>query len=301
MKLRIQYVLPLFLLFACDKVERDWSKCAPGDQCLNGYMCTDASTCVRVPDGGPDVAAPADASGRDVVGGLEVGGGLDVAGSGEVAGREVAGSDAVDGAVDAPVDAPADAPQFDAEPDVIVDTRSVDGLGSCGVDRDCPTSAPMCLNFRCAKCAGNNDCAGRAGAAVCEPTSGKCVVCVKSSECTVDPTKPVCVVNQCAACSAAASECETKNSAAPVCEPTSGKCVQCVATSDCAGDADGGVDGGADGGVVAGFCDTKTNQCVGCLSSMDCTDPSKPICGTTQTCVACGSQLALVDGCATKN
>jgi len=81
----------------------------------------------------------------------------------------------------------------------------------------------------------------------------------------------------------------------------SGKCVQCVATSDCAGDADGGVDGGADGGVVAGFCDTKTNQCVGCLSSMDCTDPSKPICGTTQTCVACGSQLALVDGCATKN
>ena len=295
MKLRIQYVLPLFLLFACDKVERDWSKCAPGDQCLNGYMCTDASTCVRVPDGGPDVAAAADASGREVVGGLEVGGGSEVS-----SGREVAGGDAVDGAVDSPVDAPVDAAQFDTEPDATVDTRPVDGLGSCGVDRDCPASAPMCLNFRCAKCASNSDCSG-AGAGVCEPTSGKCVACVKSSECTADPTKPVCVANQCAACSAAASECETKNSAAPVCQTTSGKCVGCVATSDCVGDADGGVDGGADGGVVAGFCNTTTNQCVGCLSSRDCSDPSKPICGTTEICVACGSQLAPVDSCATKS
>ena len=295
MKLRIQYVLPLFLLFACDKVERDWSKCAPGDQCLNGYMCTDASTCVRVPDGGPDVAAAADASGREVVGGLEVGGGSEVS-----SGREVAGGDAVDGAVDSPVDAPADAAQFDTEPDATVDTRPVDGLGSCGVDRDCPASAPMCLNFRCAKCASNSDCSG-AGAGVCEPTSGKCVACVKSSECMADPTKPVCVANQCAACSSAASECEIKNSAAPVCQTTSGKCVGCVTTSDCVGDADGGVDGGADGGVLGGFCNTTTNQCVGCLGSRDCTDPSKPICGTTETCVACGSQLAPVDGCTTKN
>jgi hypothetical protein len=127
------------------------------------------------------------------------------------------------------------------------------------------------------------------------------VACVKSSECTADPTKPVCVANQCAACSFAASECEIKNSAAPVCQTTSGKCVGCVETSDCVGDADGGVDGGADGGVVAGFCNTTTNQCVGCLSSRDCSDPSKPICGTSETCVACGSQLASVDGCAIKN
>jgi hypothetical protein len=306
MKLRMQYVLPLFLLFACDKVERDWSKCAPGDSCLSGYMCTDASTCVRVPDGGQaDVVVPGDASGREAAGGFEVGGGLDVAGSGEVAGREVAGGDAVDAAVDAPVDAPVDRAQFDTEPDVTVDTRPVDGLGSCGVDRDCPAGAPMCLNFRCAKCTGNSQCFGRGdgggGAGVCEPTSGKCVACVKSSECTADPSKPVCVANQCAACSSAASECESKNSAAPVCQSTSGKCVECVTTSDCTGDADGGVDGGADGGVVAGFCNTTTNLCVGCLKSTDCSDPSKPICGTTQTCVACGSQLAPIDGCATKN
>jgi hypothetical protein len=74
-----------------------------------------------------------------------------------------------------------------------------------------------------------------------------------------------------------------------------------VTTSDCVGDADGGVDGGADGGVVAGFCNTTTNQCVGCLKSTDCSDPSKPICGTTQACVACDSQLAPSGSCATKN
>ena len=256
---------------ACDSVVRDWSKCSPRDPCLNGYVCSDASTCVLAPDGGRADVAPADASGREVAVGFEV-----------ASGREVAAGDVVDGAADAPVDAPADAPQFDAEPDATVDTRPVDGLGSCGVDRDCPASAPMCLNFRCAKCAGNSDCSGRgdggAGASVCEPTSGKCVACVKSSECTADPTKPVCVANQCAACSFAASECEIKNSAAPVCQTTSGKCVGCVATSDCVGDADGGVDGGADGGVLGGFCNTTTNQCVGCLGSRDCTDPSKPIC-----------------------
>jgi hypothetical protein len=286
MKLRIQYVLPLFLLFACDKVERDWSKCnPPGTLCATGFACVNY------------LCVPADAGGSDVVAASTEAGRSEVVGDG----REVAASDAVDAAADVPVDAPVDAPQFDVEPDATVDTRPVDGLGSCGVDRDCPTSAPMCLNFRCAKCAGNNDCAGRSGAGVCEPSSGKCVACVKSSECTSDTTKPVCVANQCAACSSAASECETKNSAAPVCEPTSGKCVQCVATSDCAGDADGGVDGGADGGVVAGFCDTKTNQCVGCLSSRDCSDPSKPICGTAQACVACGNQLAPAGSCTTKN
>ena len=301
--------LPLVLAvtsLACDNIVRDWSKCnMPETPCAKGFACVNY-LCVPADAGGGDaVAASVDASGREVAGGLEVGGGLDMAGSGEVAGREVAGGDAVDAAADVPVDAPPDATQFDSEPDATVDTRPVDGLGSCGVDQDCPTSAPMCLNFRCAKCAGNNDCAGRsdggAGAAVCEPTSGKCVACVKSSECTADPTKPVCVANQCAACSAAASECETKNSAAPVCQTTSGKCVGCVATSDCVGDADGGVDGGADGGVVAGFCNTTTNQCVGCLSSRDCSDPSKPICGTTEICVACGSQLAPVDSCATKS
>jgi len=85
---------------------------------------------------------PADASGRDVVGGLEVG----VAWMWQAAvkwpGARWRAAMRFDGAVDAPVDAPADAPQFDAEPDVIVDTRSVDGLGSCGVDRDCPTVRP---------------------------------------------------------------------------------------------------------------------------------------------------------------
>jgi len=112
------------------------------------------------------------------------------------------------------------------------DTRPVDGLGSCGIDQNCPASAPMCLNFRCAKCTGNNDCSGRsdggAGAAVCEPSSGKCVACVKSSECAADPSKPVCVANQCAACSSNSQCSERGGSGAGVCATTSGKCVGCV-------------------------------------------------------------------------
>ena len=360
MKLRIHYVLPLFLLLACDKVERDWSKCSDAAQCAPGFACGPDWTCVRAPDAGPDVQ-PADVGGLDVADGREVASSevarSEVAGS-DVAGRDGPGSDAADAAADVAVDAPVDAPQFDVEPDASVDRRTVDGLGSCGDDSNCPTSAPMCLNFRCAKCTSNNDCAGSgdsgAGAGACEPTSGrcvacvkssdctadpskpvcaannqcaactansqcagrsdggvgpgvceatsgKCVACVKSSDCTADPTKPVCVANQCTACSAAASECETKNSAAPVCETTSGRCVGCVSNDNCAGEADGGVDGGSDGGVVAGFCNLTTNQCVGCLKHTDCTDPNNAICGTSQTCVGCSNPLAPTGSCATKN
>jgi hypothetical protein len=360
MKLRIHYILPLFLLLACDKVERDWSKCSDAAQCAPGFTCSPDWTCVRSPDAGPDVQ-PADVGGLDVADGREVASSevarSEVAGS-DVAGSDGQGSDVADAAADVVVDAPVDAPQFDVEPDATVDRRTVDGLGSCGDDSNCPTSAPLCLNFRCAKCTSNNDCAGSgdsgAGAGVCEPTSGrcvacvkssdctadpnkpvcaannqctactansqcagrsdggvgpgvcettsgKCVACVKSSDCTVDPTKPVCVANQCTACSVAVSECETKSSAAPVCDSVSGKCVGCVSNSNCAGETDGGVDGGSDGGVIAGFCNLTTNQCVGCLKNTDCTDPNNPICGTSQTCVGCNNPLAPAASCTTKN
>ena len=278
MKLRIQYVLPFCLLFACDKVERDWSKCnLDASPCKTGFSCVNY-LCVPSDAGSGDaMAAPTDANGR-----------------------EVAGIDA------ATLDVPVDVPQVDAAADVSGDARPVDGAGSCGSDTDCPSTAPMCLDFMCAKCTGNSDCTGRgASSAVCDTTSGRCVACAKSSDCTADPTKPVCVTNQCVACISATSECRVKNGAAPVCDSTSGKCVGCVATSDCAGSADGGVDGGADGGadggVAAAFCNLTTNQCVGCLNSSDCNDPSKPICGSSQICVGCGTQIAPLDGCATKN
>jgi hypothetical protein len=369
MKLRIHYVLPLFLLLACDKVDRDWSKCSDAAQCAPGFTCSPDWTCVRSPDAGPDVQ-PADVGGLDVADGREAASSevahsevadsevahSEVAG-GDVAGSDGPGSDAADTAADVTVDAPVDTPQFDVEPDATVDRRTVDGLGSCGDDSNCPVSAPMCLNFRCAKCTSNNDCAGGGdsgavagvcepisgrcvacvkssdctadaskpvcgannqcaactansqcvgrsdggvGPGVCEATSGKCVACVKSSDCTVDPTKPVCVANQCTACSTAASECETKNSAAPVCDSVSGRCVGCVSNGNCAGEADGGVDGGSDGGVIAGFCNLTTNQCVGCLKHTDCTDPNNPICGTSQTCVGCNNPFAPAGSCATR-
>jgi hypothetical protein len=273
MKLRIHYVLPFCFLFACDKVERDWSKCNDTDHCKNGFACVNY-LCVPSDAGGGEVAAsPPDANGR-----------------------EVAGIDA------ATLDVPVDAPQVDAAADASGDTRPVDGAGSCGSDIDCPSTAPMCLDFVCAKCTGTSDCAGRgASSAVCDTTSGRCVACAKSSDCTADPAKPVCVTNQCVACSSATSECHVKSSAAPVCDGTSGKCVGCLANGDCAGSPDGGVDGGADGGVAAGVCNLTTNQCVGCLSHANCNDPSKPICGSSQTCVGCNSQIAPVDGCTTKN
>jgi hypothetical protein len=304
MNLRTHYVLPFCLLFACDKVERDWSKCSEtNSDCKNGYTCSRPSyRCVPLGDGGADVATPpVEAGGREVAG--------DYVAKVDAA-ADIPADRSVDAAADAALDGSVDAP--DAAADKSVDTRPVDRQGSCGSDIDCPAGAPLCLDFRCAKCASNNDCAergdGGSGANVCDTTSGRCVACAKSSDCTADPAKPVCVANQCAACSSAANECRTKNSLAPVCDSSSGKCVGCLSNDNCAGSAgasdagtDGGTDGGVDGGVVAGFCYLTTKQCVECLVHADCKDPSRPICGVLHTCVGCGLQLAPSDGCPTKN
>ena len=323
MNLRIHYVLPFCLLFACDKTERDWSKCSGNDAapCAQGYTCTPDFRCVR-PDGGPAEvpAAPADAGGREVAG-------IDAAPATVDATADVPLDVAVDAAaVDAPVDAapvdgvadaatgvaveaPVDAPRVDAATGITVDTRPVDLPGSCGSDNDCVASGTMCLAFRCAKCTGNSDCTGRGdggvGGNVCDPTSGRCVACVQSSDCTADPTKPVCAANQCVACKSAESECRIKNSGAPVCDQTSGKCVGCLTNDNCGGGSGGGVDagadGGVDGGVAAGFCYLATNQCVECLVHTDCKDPTRPICGSLHTCVGCGAPGVTADSCATRN
>ncbi len=323
MNLRIHYVLPFCLLFACDKTERDWSKCSGNDAapCAQGYTCTPDFRCVR-PDGGPAEvpAAPADAGGREVAG-------IDAAPATVDATADVPLDVAVDAAaVDAPVDAapvdgvadaatgvaveaPVDAPRVDAATGITVDTRPVDLPGSCGSDNDCVASGTMCLAFRCAKCTGNSDCTGRGdggvGGNVCDPTSGRCVACVQSSDCAADPTKPVCAANQCVACKSAESECRIKNSSAPVCDSTSGKCVGCLTNDNCGGGSGGGVDagadGGVDGGVAAGFCYLATNQCVECLVHTDCKDPTRPICGSLHTCVGCGAPGVAADSCATRN
>ncbi len=323
MNMRIYYVLPLCLLFACDKTERDWSKCSDAAACAQGYTCSPDYRCVLAVDAAAEVAAPAaDAGGLEVVGLDTVDAPLEV--TPEVAvdlvadvavdmgvAVDVAPDVAVDVIVDVAValDVAVDLAVADAVADLSVDRRPVDSQGSCSSDNDCPDSGPLCLAFRCAKCKTSNDCLSRAdsgaGGGVCEPTSGRCVACAKSSDCTADPTKPVCVANQCVACISATNECRAKSSAAPVCDSATGKCVGCLANADCTSSADGGVDGGtdggADGGVAAGFCNLTTNQCVGCLAHSNCNDPSRPICGSSQTCVGCGTQSAPLDGCATKN
>lgn len=80
-------------------------------------------------------------------------------------------------------------------------------------------------------------------------------------------------------------------------------CVQCKSNSDCPSGSDGGADdGGSDGGAArGGFCNLLKNLCVGCLKHSDCRDPGKPVCGVTQTCVACANQLAPDDGCTSRN
>jgi hypothetical protein len=304
MNLRIHYVLPFCLLFACDKVERDWSKCSEtNSDCKNGYTCSRPSyRCVPLGDGGADLATPpVDAAAREAAG-------ADM--SKLDAAADIPADRSVDAGADAALDGSVDAP--DAAADKDVDTRPVDGQGSCGSDIDCPAGAPLCLDFRCAKCASNNDCAergdGGSGANVCDTTSGRCVACAKSSDCTADPTKPVCVANQCEACSSATNECRTKNRLAPVCDSSSGKCVGCLSNDNCAGSAgasdagtDGGTDGGVDGGVSSGFCDLTTKQCVGCLNHANCSDPANPICGSQKSCVGCAAQGGSAMACMNRN
>ncbi len=293
MNRRIHYLIPFCLLFACDKTERDWSRCSDAAACAQGYSCSPDYRCVPAVDAAVEVAVPAADAGA----------------------REVAGPDAVDAppdvaaAPDVVVDMAVVVDVADAAADLSIDRRPIDSQGSCSTDIDCPATAPLCLDFRCAKCKSNNDCVPRAdsgvGAGVCDTTSGQCVLCARSSDCTADPTKPVCMANQCVACSSAANECRARDPAAPVCDSTTGKCVGCLANVDCASNADGGVDGGtdggADGGVATGLCNLTTNRCVGCLTHANCNDPSRPICGSSQTCVGCGTQIAPIDGCATKN
>ena len=264
MNLRIHYVLPLCLLFACDKVERDWSKCSETNDCKKGFTCSRPSyLCVPV-DAGADAHDAAAAEGADA--------------SSEAGGRETASADSTDAPLDVAVDVDVavtvdvaeDVAVTDAAADAPADTRPVDAQGSCSSDIECPASAPLCLDFMCAKCTSANDCAGRgdggAGAGVCEPTSGRCVACVKSSECTADPARPVCVANQCAAC--------TTNS-------------QCSLRGD--------------GGVSAGVCDTTTGRCVACVQNSECTsNPAKPICVANQ-CAPCQSATSPANECRAKS
>ena len=277
MKLRIYYVLPFCLLFACDKVERDWSKCNDAAACAPGYTCNSDFRCVLAVDGGGTEVAvtPTDAGGRELAGTEAATASVDAASDARMdAAADLApdGSTeaAADLSADVAADAPADSPPVDAPADLPVDTRPVDGQGSCGSDSDCPTSLPICVALQCAKCTANTECAGHSdngtATGVCDTTNGRCVACVQSTDCAADPAKPVCANNLCVACTTSS---------------------QCSARGD--------------GGVSAGVCDTTTGRCVACVQSKECTaDPAKPVCLANQ-CAPCQSAASPANECRAKS
>jgi len=251
--------------------ERDWSVCSPpAEMCQPGFACTADFRCVPVVASGGDGPVSADGGGSAETapvfaspdGPAEISPGLD--------GPEADRAPAVvqpDAMVDITPDSASGATAIDAPlaglPDAgIPDAPTPDTPGTCATDQDCSPQSPLCLNNRCAKCAGDSDCKGRSGP-FCA-ASGLCMACTASSQCT-DPTKPICQGNACAACAAGSTAaCGAKDSSKPTCDTGTGKCVEC----------------------------TTSNQC---------TTASKPICGNSQTCVACGDTSAPTNGCSAKN
>jgi hypothetical protein len=135
----------------------------------------------------------------------------------------------VGGALDAGLpDAPADAPIRD----LAAEGPSADAPGTCSTDIDCPSQSPLCLAKKCAKCAGDSDCASRTATPACAAGSGLCVACTANSYCTADLSKGFCVANACAGCSAAgAGGCNGRTDGKTTCATSgtaAGQCVACM-------------------------------------------------------------------------
>jgi len=159
---------------------------------------------------------------------------------------------------------------LDAAPDVSPDVTPVDAPGTCGADKDCTSQAPLCLANRCARCAGDNDCAGRAGPACA--TNGSCVACTSSKQCT---------------------------GTAKTCDTTTNQCVGCVIRSDCAGACQT-----CAGGVCAAVCGGATPKCVSdscvqCATNADC-GGAAPKC-VSGNCVQCATTADCATGVCTNN
>jgi hypothetical protein len=290
MKTRILVLSSLVVVFGCDKVERDWSKCNEvNTNCQVGYQCVSHRCLAK--DAGPDAPSILDGPGAPTDMAGDRGPSPDASSDSPRKNADTAGSEADSPltAVDAPVDMASDGPVGDAP-------------RACGSDEDCPSNLPLCLNSLCVQCKSNSDCTSEAdggpddGGAprggFCNLKTNQCVGCLSHADCR-DRT-PVCSADQtCISCADPAAEeddCAARNPALPACNPMTGACVQCVRTSDCrakAGDAGVG-DAGQDGGTVGGVCSTK-NTCVECTSNNDCTaDPARAFC-LGNACVGCGS------------
>ena len=241
--------------------ERDWSVCSPpAEMCQPGFACTADFRCVPVGGGGSDGPLNIDSRGlSDAAGGGAGSGGMGGFGGsgGASAGPGLDGSAADSALPDAPaVVTPPDARTVDLAPDA----PTVDAPGTCSTDKDCSSQSPLCLDNRCAKCAGDTDCEGRNGPAC--TSSGLCVACTADKHCT-----------------GVAGKCDT----------TTNQCVGCVTRSDCAGACQTctsgvctAVKGQDDPASCAGTCDstgackkTKGQTCkapADCVGGIPCTD-----------------------------
>jgi hypothetical protein len=137
-------------------------------------------------------------------------------------------------------------------PDLAAEGPTPDGPGTCSTDKDCPIQAPLCLGYKCAKCAADTDCVGRTGPA-CAP-SGLCVACTANTHC---------------------------KGAAATCNTTTNQCVGCVTRADCSGACQTCISGVCtavknldDPGVCPGTCDStgacKAKQGQTCQTAADC-------------------------------
>lgn len=304
MKTRILALASLVLVLACDKVERDWSRCSDvHPECRSGFSCQN-NLCVPL-DTGRDASSTLDGP----------------AASADATPAQPPLSDAgpdTEGAPDRAADTHEDEPEvsrpaLDAPADLAFDSPVGDGARTCGDDQDCPSDLPLCMNGQCVQCRHHDDCNGVAdggreegggdggvtGGWLCN-TRHQCVGCLSHADCH-DPARPVCGNNQsCVACgdpSARENACADREPARPVCHAESGVCVQCTRTPQCnarVGDA-GSDEAGHDGGMAGGVCSAK-NTCVECNSSADCTfDPARPFCNDLDVCVGCSAAGA--DAC----
>ena len=205
------FVLAGTLCLSCGVV-RDWSVCVPTDQqpCQKGYVCTADLRCVPAGDGGSDGLLAVDAAWSSVPDAAVSGPGLDASQPDTVLVATPADAPLI--VPDAPaVGNPADAPALDAP-----SSGAVDALGTCSADRDCPAQSPLCLGNRCAKCAGDSDCAGRTGTPLCA-ASGLCVACT--------PGAKQCSLLQPQVCSAAGQWQDSGSLCSSLC--SGGSCAAC--------------------------------------------------------------------------
>jgi hypothetical protein len=194
----------------------------------------------------------------------------------------------------------------DAPGTLACDTSS-GGCVECVVDADCAGNkgGPACntvSNICFVKCQTDADCKDPVLPG-CDPVSGFCGECRNNQDCQ-QPDAPACSpAKSCVPCLTSA-DCKN-NPNGPACDTAFDICVECVTDADCKGNPKGtscdvpnnrcftrctsNADCNNDPGGPA--CDPVAGFCHECVTNQDCTKPEAPVCGASQTCVECSSDL----------